>query len=56
MEVYLSTLGFDVWMSVVNGLPRNVCPPTVFEEERRCMCNEEAMKAIFSGLTDDVSS
>lgn len=41
-------------MVVVNGIPRNVSPPTSPEEERRCKCNDEAMKAIFYGLTGDV--
>lgn len=56
MEVFLSSLGFDVWMSAVNGLPRNVIPPCGSKDERSCICNEEAMKAIVSGLTGDVPS
>lgn len=52
MEVYLSSLGFDVWMSLVNGCPSKVNPPTSPEEKRRNECNDEAMKAILSGLSN----
>lgn len=35
MEVYLSTLGYDVWMLVVNAYSIPICPPTDLEEKRR---------------------
>lgn len=56
MEVYLSSLGFDVWMLVVNGCPSKVSPPIDSAEERRNWCNNVAMKAILTGLSGDVSS
>lgn len=52
----MSSLGFDVRMFVVNSCPSKVSPPTGPELERRSKCNGEAMKAIFNGLTGDVSS
>lgn len=56
MEVYLSFLGFDVWISIVNGCPSKVSPSTDPKEERRNKCNDESMETILSGLSGDVSS
>lgn len=56
MEVYLSSLGFDVWMSVVNGLSSLVSPPSGPNLVRKYECNSKEMKAIFNGLSSDVSS
>lgn len=55
MEVYLSYVGFDVWMSIINGCPSKVSPPTDSDAERRNQCHEVAIKAILYGLIDDVS-
>lgn len=56
MEVYLFSLGFDVWMLAVNGLSSPISPPASPNAERRYEWNTEAMKVILSGLLDDVSS
>lgn len=56
MELYLSSLGYDVQMSVVNGLSSPASPPISPGIERRYECNVEEMKAILSRLSDDVSS
>lgn len=43
-------------MSVVNGCLGKVNPPTGPKEERRKICNDEAMEAILSGISSDVFS
>lgn len=56
MEVYLSVLGYDVWMFVVNGYSTPTSPHVDPEAKIIYDCNAEAMKAILSGLSEDVSS
>lgn len=56
IEVYLFSLGYDIWMLVINGLSRSDSSPTDLEAKRRSKCNVEAMNSILSGLPSDVSS
>lgn len=56
MEIYLSSLGFDIRMSVVNGYPSKVSPPTGPEAKRRNGCNVETINVILNGLSGDISS
>lgn len=55
-EVYLSSLGYDVWISVMDGYSVFVTPPTNPNVKREYECNVEAKKVILNGLPDIVSS
>jgi hypothetical protein len=56
MQTYLTTLGMDIWLSVVNGyiVPKNT--PSDPDEKKLMRCNSKARHVIISGLTPTVSS
>lgn len=53
METYLSSLGCDVWILVVNGytVPNN--PPPDLDAKREYENNAKAKNVILSGLFDN---
>jgi hypothetical protein len=56
IQTYLTTLGVDIWLSVVNGykVPKNT--PTDPDEKKLMSCNSKARHVIISGLTPTISS
>lgn len=55
MEVYLSTLGYDIWKSVINGYFVSASPPIDPKAKIRYECNAKSMKAILNWLSNTVS-
>ena len=55
IQTYLTTLGVDVWLSIVNGqkVPKNT--PTDLDENKLMRCNSKARHVIISGLTPTIS-
>lgn len=53
METYLSSLGFDVWMSVKNGYTIPSVPPIDLNAKKEYENNAKAKHAILSGLFDN---
>ncbi|GLJ07858.1 hypothetical protein SUGI_0075690 [Cryptomeria japonica] len=51
METYISSLGFDVWMSVKNGYVVPNAPPTNLDAKKKYENNAKAKHAILSGLS-----
>lgn len=52
MESYLSSLGFDVWMSAVNGYIMPTTPLTDLADKREYENNAKAKNAILCGLSN----
>ncbi|XP_059075388.1 uncharacterized protein LOC131875319 [Cryptomeria japonica] len=52
METYLSSLGFDVWMSVKNGYTVPQVPPTNLDVKREHENNAKAKNTILSDMSD----
>lgn len=52
MKTYLSSLGYDVWMSVKNGYTIPATPPTDPDAKREYDHNSKAKHAILSGLSN----
>ena len=51
MNLFLQTLGLDVWKVVLNGYnPPKRDPPTGTTERRLFECNSRAMSVILGGL------
>lgn len=53
METYISTLGFDVWMSVNNRYTIPSVPPTNLDAKKEYENNAKAKHAILSVLSDN---
>ena len=56
MQTYLTTLGVDIQLPVVNGykVPENI--PTDPDEKKLMSCNSKGRHFIISGMTPTVSS
>lgn len=52
METYLSSLGFDVWMSVVNRYIVPATPPTNLDAKKEYVYNSKENNAILGGLSE----
>lgn len=55
MEVYFSSLGYDVLMSIKNGYSVPTTPPTQPNTKIKYERNVEAKKVYLSGLSESVS-
>lgn len=53
MQTYISSLGFDVWMSVKNGYTFPSVPPTDRDAKKGYENNVKAKHVILSGLSNN---
>jgi hypothetical protein len=56
IQTYLTSLGVDIWLSVVNGYKVPKTTPTDPNEKKLMSCNSKARHVILSGLTPTISS
>ncbi|XP_057821105.2 uncharacterized protein LOC131033831 [Cryptomeria japonica] len=52
IKAYIMSLGFDVWMSIVNGYTLPSQPPTDLDGKRAFESNAKTMNAILCGLSE----
>ena len=50
MKAYLTSLGFDVWVSVNDGYVIPKSAPTIYEENKACENIATTLNAILGGL------